>query len=150
MFSARNARVRVGVAQSRFVGVEWRVRATNSDIDTTSFEDGGYSNCMSSIWDVEVEVRGFWNQAINPHSPPSNIYDGSTIQDLQLYLDAVNAPLLSWMFPYFYVRSTDTDAVVRDGMKFAWFGKNKGPFLRPGELVAKTPPLPLVEDRPVP
>lgn len=140
MFSARNARVRLGVGQGLFVGTRWTVNDKNQATDITSFEDGGYSMRQSSVWDVRFTVEGFWNEALNPHTPPSSIFSGSIIQSLRLYLDRVNDATLFWHFNYAYIEENDTEAAPRDGMKFKFTGYNQGPFLRPGELVARTPP----------
>ena len=129
--SAKNARVRINA--NIFEGTRWRAKATNKKIDVTNFEGNGYSDAIGSINDAEFDVEGFWNSANNPWTPPTTLFEGITLTNLSLYLNAT-AVLdgLRWFFPTWLCEETEMDSEVRDGMKIKFSGCNKGVFYRPG------------------
>ena len=127
-YSAKNAKIRTGTA-TVLEAAEWSVNDTITEIDDTSFEDGGYGSRIGGVKDLEVSVKAFWNPTSNQHTSPLNIYSGALLTTTKLYLNDTTGKF--WDCPLLLILTVNETAVVRQGISYDFTAKNDGVYTPP-------------------
>lgn len=127
--SAKNAKIRTGAGPTTLEAAEWSVNDSITEIDDTSFEDGGYGSRIGGVKDAEVSIKGFWNATANQHTSPLNIYAGATLSTTKLYLNDTTGKY--WDFPSLLILTVNEVAAVRQGINYDFTAKNDGTYTPP-------------------
>lgn len=132
---------------------EWSGRFNPNLVDVTSFSEtgvfspavgptvnsqaqnniwGSFSDSIPTVHDGFFEIKGFYHWSQKPHVAPYYLVAGRTMQNLVLGIlnpaTGTTTGGSTYTFPYWVVDEVRVMAVVRDGLRLEFTGRNRGGF----------------------
>ena len=78
--AGKTSRASVGATNLNLA--EWSASYSAADLDTTNFEDGGYTTGLIGPYNLDWSLKGSWDAGQNPQDDPPGLYprdDGSSV-----------------------------------------------------------------------
>jgi hypothetical protein len=137
--STRNARVtvtnQVTSQSANILATRWVVEVKADEIDTTTFESGGYAEFLPSYVQADISVDGFYESGGSPFAYDAGVdlcCAGSYVA-LDLYSHRTGAAGTDgFFFPAAYILTASGATAVRDAARVSFTAKNVGSFTYPG------------------
>ncbi len=107
----------------------WTVEESPTELRTDNTAGAGFSDRIIGSKDINVTIEQNWDASANPLDTPINLYPGSVLTNLKLFLNGASSPF--WLLPSALVLSVSNPAKVNEKVTLSIKIGNKGTFTRP-------------------
>jgi hypothetical protein len=111
-----------------FAITKFSVRSNPNKRDTTSSDDGGYTNADRSNLNAEGRIECVYAGA-EIVTGAMGITPGITVESVKLYPDGTSGPF--WDFPKVLIDEVEEDVDINGDSTWSFSFTNKGPFTPP-------------------
>lgn len=159
-FSSRNSRV--GLGAGSFTGApttylyarKWTLGVMVDELDVSTFEEYGFTNCEDGLMSADVSFDGFWDSRLDGSlgavvgstatNLPPVLYPGAVLTHAKFFVKGANQGTTNglgvgladnsvfYYFPELKLFGATVDAEVRNTLNVSFNAKSRGRFYFPG------------------